>query len=134
MTPVNEKCLIVINFDIFRAKIRTLYHHYGCILHVTLNNTHNIGVSMHALLCVKVVNTVIYNTPLLAKLWVVDFTNAAIPFVTLRGVKVSMLTHTIAYPHISLTICNHQTDSPPYNVWPDVRSGDLQVWKNNGYT
>ena len=48
---------------------------------------------------------------------------------TLRGNKVSMLTHT--YPHkplgkIKVAICIHQADSP-LNVWPDVWSGDLQV-------
>ena len=46
----------------------------------------------------------------------------SISALTLRGVKVSMLTHT--YPHnplgkIKVTICNHQADSPLY-VWPDV--------------
>ena len=42
--------------------------------------------------------------------------------VTVRGAKVSMLSH--IYPHkplrkIELTICNHQADSPLY-VWPNV--------------
>ena len=41
---------------------------------------------------------------------------------TLRGDKVSMLTHT--YPHkplrkIKMTICNDHADNPLY-VWPDV--------------
>ena len=49
--------------------------------------------------------------------------------IPLRGNKVSLLTHT--YPHkplrkIKVTMRNHQVDSPFY-VWPDVRSGDLQV-------
>ena len=44
------------------------------------------------------------------------------PISTLRGDKVSMLTHT--YPHkplrkIKVTICNHQADDPLY-VWPNV--------------
>ena len=45
-----------------------------------------------------------------------------------------MLTH--KYSHkplrkIEVTICNHQADSP-LDMWPDVRSGDLQVLKNYG--
>ena len=57
-------------------------------------------------------------------------------FRSLRGDKVSMLTH--IYPHkplrkIEVTICNHQADSPLY-VWPNVWSGDLQVQKKYGPT
>ena len=55
---------------------------------------------------------------------------------SLGGDKVSMLTH--IYPHkpqgnIEVTICNHQADSPLF-VWPDVWSGDLQVYKKYGHT
>ena len=49
---------------------------------------------------------------------------------SLRGDKVSMLTHT--YPHkpprkTKVTLYNHQADSPLY-VWPDVWSDDLETY------
>ena len=48
----------------------------------------------------------------------------------------SMLT--CIYPHkplrkIKMTVWNHQADRPLY-VWPDIWSGDLQVYKNYGHT
>ena len=48
---------------------------------------------------------------------------------TLRGDKVSMLTHTYSHKpprKIRVARCSHQADNPLY-VWPDVWSGDLQI-------
>ena len=56
---------------------------------------------------------------------------------TLGGDKVSMFTHTHTHANprgrLKVSICNQQGDSPLY-VWPDVWSGDLQVWKKYGHT
>ena len=60
------------------------------------------------------------------------FQNLPLWIVLNVGDKVSMFTHTYPHKHlrkIKVTICSHQADSPLY-VWPDVWSGDLQVWKS----
>ena len=84
----------------------------------------------------------VYNT-LILRYWM-DLSVDHFPVIQFSGFniyplgtdKVSILAHT--YPHkplkkIKMTICNHQADSP-LHVWPDVWSGDLQVYKMCSHT